>query len=64
LQVLTLSALESWSLLIVFIEIGATARDPDDSRDKEHSEALAQAKPKLAQSERFCTAPPQQMSDS
>jgi hypothetical protein len=27
--------------LIVFIEIGATARDPDDSRDKEHSEALA-----------------------
>jgi len=56
--------LESWSLLIVFIEIGATARDPDDSRDKEHSEALAQAKPKLAQSERFCTAPPQQMSDS
>jgi hypothetical protein len=41
LQVLTLSALESWSLLIVFIEIGATARDPDDSRDKEHSEALA-----------------------
>src|SRR6202789_3067693 len=40
LQVLTPSALESWSLLIVFIEIGA-ARDSDDSRDKEHSEALA-----------------------
>jgi len=59
---LTPSALESWSLLIVFLEIGATARDSDDSWDKEHNEALA--KPKLAQSERFCTAPPQQMSDS
>jgi hypothetical protein len=45
LQVLTPSALESWSLLIVFLEIGATARDSDDSRDKEHSEALA--KPSL-----------------
>jgi hypothetical protein len=45
LQVLTPSALESWSLLIVFIEMGATARDSDDSRDKEHSEALA--KPSL-----------------